>query len=737
MPYIGVAFRFYNSATTKLKANYRSDPLLFRASGFCIDLCSSHCTMATKEPDILPDMLTEKEIPESRGKLTCSICLDAYKEPKVLPCCHTFCRTCLEGLVAKTDSAEEKRGYGSAEHGVLESAPCSAESKAEEVRPPEDTGDLPSIYSEPEQYENGESAVAIAKSPTYEVPQQVPQDPYESVQEEIEDGQIYVESYPVAEEQPTEPMVVFEQYEASEGDFADFAKEKLRCPECRTEHDVPEQGVGGFLTDFSLVGDVKEPVCEECEGGERAVAYCHDCEAFVCEGCKLALHRAKRYRNHFIQSLSENSNEPLESYKQISSSLACTCHPPEKQQAYCQTCQCLVCVYCIVEKHQQHILGRIDDRTRREVDRKLTKQKEQAEVQLTSFEQHMRHVESVEQLVSGRPEKVKQAINTAIDANIALLESRRKTLLEKVESKHEADMKNIWSQKEHVAMATLGLKSALRFSERVLQCSSNPELLSLAPQACSRLEELNSLTWEPDKLHHIKKTNVHFTCKELSHSLKYFGSLEEKIKSAFFIEGLPPTVGIGESVELKIVEKDMQHSEIWSTKSSLDVSVKHHYGNQKTLHPQLSPHGQWMVTFTPNFIGRNTILVKSHGITLAQSETAITMPLVEDIPCQPIDTTKLPSAPSVDEGHPSTDEVLFSTQPAPPVFSSVCMPPTSTPKVQYGVPAATKSPRETLETRHTYGAHSIQRDSWKQHLYTKPQSIPALRGAQSRKKRVY
>ena len=234
----------------------------------------------------------------------------------------------------------------------------------------------------------------------------------------------------------------------------------------------------GFLTDFSLVGDFaskqsggKEAVCGECEGGERAVAYCHDCEVFICEGCKLSLHKAKRYRNHVIQSLSEEVSYTRD-HGQDTSDFACPCHPPEKQQAYCQTCQCLVCIHCVVEKHQEHKLGPTDDKTRKEVEGNLTKQREQAEAQMTSFEQHMRHIESVEQLVSGRPENMKQAINTAIDANIELLESHRKTLLEKVESRHEADMKNIWSQKEHVAMVTAGLKSALRGS-----CSA-PVILS-------------------------------------------------------------------------------------------------------------------------------------------------------------------------------------------------------------------------------------------------------------------
>lgn len=34
-------------------------------------------------------------------ELECAVCLEEYKEPKVLPCLHSYCKKCLEGLLTK------------------------------------------------------------------------------------------------------------------------------------------------------------------------------------------------------------------------------------------------------------------------------------------------------------------------------------------------------------------------------------------------------------------------------------------------------------------------------------------------------------------------------------------------------------------------------------------------------------------------------------------------------------
>ena len=43
---------------------------------------------------------------EEQPNMTCSVCLEEFRDPKLLPCCHTFCTECLDGLVTKYPKPE-------------------------------------------------------------------------------------------------------------------------------------------------------------------------------------------------------------------------------------------------------------------------------------------------------------------------------------------------------------------------------------------------------------------------------------------------------------------------------------------------------------------------------------------------------------------------------------------------------------------------------------------------------
>ena len=345
-----------------------------------------------------------------------------------------------------------------------------------------------------------------------------------------------------------------------------------------------------------------------------AVAYCVTCSAYICAFCESVHNRGvKQYRSHKLLPL---DSEDLESLCHTKTTLYCPVHEGSKLDAYCITCHCLVCVACVVERHQgDHQLRLVEESTRQEVEGILNALVSQSTEKFELFRDHLRYIQHVERVVSSRPEKYISAINTAFDAQIATLEACRAEALKKAENIQERAQKDVWAQKEYVERATTNMQGVLSFSKRLSTCSSNAVLLGLASQAIARLRELEVIQWESGQMEDLEQSCIQFTSNDIKPHLETFGQVElTQVKWKLVVEGEPANPTLGEKCILRISVQAENCNEVIQS-PGLKVNVQLTTGKSKKQmcleEPKRHPDGSWTVEHVLVCGGDNTFTVKA------------------------------------------------------------------------------------------------------------------------------
>ncbi|XP_065912652.1 tripartite motif-containing protein 2-like [Dysidea avara] len=297
------------------------------------------------------------------------------------------------------------------------------------------------------------------------------------------------------------------------------------CPECRETSAVPARGVKELPNNFFInrlldevdlkrkVEGEDEAKCDMCVDEGKAVALCLDCIMFLCEYCHEFHKKTKENRNHNITELVElHSKKKQVDVRPKVKSMFCPDHDLE-MKFFCETCDQLVCHYCITIEHTGHVHNSVKvmaSKHREEMEKMI----EPVEEMITKLSTSREKVVAAEKKITLLTTEVDQQIDLYYDELHQRLEQQREELKNKLRELSTKKKKGISLQLEQIDLAEAQLLSVKELNDAVKN-GSDQEALFVKKQVGDDVKRLT------DSYSKLETEPVELPTMEFAPSKKY------------------------------------------------------------------------------------------------------------------------------------------------------------------------------------------------------------------------
>ena len=324
----------------------------------------------------------------------------------------------------------------------------------------------------------------------------------------------------------------------------------------------------------------------------------------------------------------------------------CAHHCEEVLKLYCNTCQELICRDCSIVEHRDHKFD-FSKGIRPKVQQDIEQAMKYVIAKQQEFQTHLAFIKDAEKTREEYSKALTKQVNQEFDSFVAILESRRKQLLEQEEKSRAADMKQIWAQKQSIEMTLANMASGLSYSERLCECPSDTDMLAMSGDARKRLEGRQNMQWNANSYLKCSPPLV-FVSKNQEHLLQMVHL--KAIRDSLSVQALEPvqaslpvqTPGqytilskvykIGQKVQLlaqvqAATSTNTSWSEIMQPSISIKVSDRYSQYYQQTgkeyshLVSRRS-NESWVVEFTALHPGNFEVLV---GVCTSSTKTGTSL----------------------------------------------------------------------------------------------------------------
>ena len=397
----------------------------------------------------------------------------------------------------------------------------------------------------------------------------------------------------------------------------------ITCPECRKTSPIPSGGVKQLPNNFFInrlldevalkrkVEGEEEAKCDLCVRGDTVEVLCLDCGAFLCHHCFDNHKYSKEYRNHSTMPLNEvESKKEGLTIKPKTDNVRCEKHELELN-FYCETCDQLVCHYCIVKDHFKH-----DHDT---VKKMAAKHRKELDEIMKPVEKMIEGLSVIHKKTSNAKGNIRihySGVEKEIDRYYAELLKQ----LQKQRDELKKDLQETCTQKEkEVALQleqmehTQAQLESLKELNGAMKKGSDQETLLMKKQLVDDVKRIsdsyNKLDTQP-----VQSATMEFIpVEEYKKSIPQFGRLSHGDDDSCNFKALdvPQWVFMGATVRFKLVTED--ESNQLCLKGGNKMIVQSSRGDIIPVEVKNNEDGSYSASFVANQIGEVKLSVTIKG----------------------------------------------------------------------------------------------------------------------------
>ena len=264
-------------------------------------------------------------------------------------------------------------------------------------------------------------------------------------------------------------------------------RDKIACPECRQEFNVPDNGnLAALPTNFRInslldVLAIKEcnttgVKCGNCDKRSKESHYCFQCCAFWCGECINFHNGMKANKDHYALALEDFQDHDFENILKRPTFCAIPGHEKKEIEFFCNICEVAICNACALTNHDGHgkiLLEHAANEQKVRVKSAIESLRKRAQTKRSKITKLDKSLGEVQQQAA----QVKRNVQEYADSIHAAIEAKKLQIFDDVERRTKQSLQEIGKQKEEFEEQARRLELEIEDTETILKQNTSAQLM--------------------------------------------------------------------------------------------------------------------------------------------------------------------------------------------------------------------------------------------------------------------